>query len=708
MKTVLFLDKQEEELWASFLKYDFLLDEFKREGAFDLCEWNREGTCVHETVPDLPRAVSDGDQWQAVVVSDLRASDEELRTDPHHDNPFDFPECGNVGPGDPFEESDRPLVRLTQMLGGLPERSHVQWPEDRLDHEAAIALEVPGGPGTGAGPDAAFSLIERYRLGLPRPERIVCVTPRDVDEAFDAAMMQASCNARRAVREAATASAADPLAFSIDPDLLPTGVAPVKMDFWQRNGYPATARFVVYDRLKPAVRRGQDGSPELGVQTGSLEDVVAGRANDAFWFRFWMSVLALMTSSVSPSDLRAYTLFRMGAQIERAALEDVFAKRKGEWLAAIGAIDAHLEHAEARRRASEYVQNDLPDVTVSIPVTFDLVDQGKLLDDPEQVRLFKDDPESDLSVWKRQRKRISHEFQELLRAPRRALRNAAALFRSKGPVPAEELEDCVLNEHQKDCLEDELEAIEHTLACESGDSPFASDADRAPILKAEAHIRDEIAKRATRPAALAAIGVGVAAMLLGMLPFVFGLTGGAGFDLESLFVALGCCGALALVGVVTLVRMRSSLRKAYVAFNEAMRNVFVALSGEGKRLSQRVSSYGTFRKRWSVLERQWHLDDPSPETVYLETQRALLKLRICDLDRIAENCGLEVQAKPAFQADLQWRDIRQMIDDPAFYEMGSVRGARKEGNRRSGLGEAADMPYVFIERISLEPVRLER
>ena len=211
MRTLLFMDKEEAELWQSFLRYDFILDEFLETGVFAVCPWHQTGTSVAEALPELESLLGNEEEWRAIVLTDLRKGDLPVEEDAHYDNVFDFPENYGRRIDDKARESERPLVRLTQMLGGLPEKTSVAWPsrsDDGLEYLSGYGIDQQA-------PPECFDLAERYRLGLPRPQSIWCVSPREVDE--DLARL----------RDAHGSSPAE------------------ELDFWQRNDYPASARFLV-------------------------------------------------------------------------------------------------------------------------------------------------------------------------------------------------------------------------------------------------------------------------------------------------------------------------------------------------------------------------------------------------------------------------------------------------------------------------------
>lgn len=664
MKTILFIDKGEKDLWSFFLKYDFLLDEFRSSGAFAVCEWNRGGMSVAEAIPGLLGALGDESDWQAVIVSDLRLPMDELRKDLHFDNPFDFQDRYDVRPGEPFCESQHAIVRLSQMLGGLPEKTYIEWASDAGDERLITGHSLLYAEG---GDD--YAIIDRYRLGLPRPRRVVCVSPRDVDDAFYGARYR---------------------------EIEAMGNRP-SLDFWQRNDYPDNARFVVFDFPAPAL------SPDFTEDAFHWTDSEAsGRRSE--WFEFWMGVLYLMVVNYEPSELKAFMVNTIKVEVDERALTNMLAYRRAEWVSARRTIAERSDRDSARLVASEYKMAQIPATSVVIPLSFDQTNADRLYSDPSEVKLMKDDPTPDNVVWRRQKARISDEFRELLRAPRRALRNAAARFRAAGPVPEQELEYCVLNEYQKDKLEDEIREREFSLARDVGRAPFEFESHQDEFDAKSEEIEGEIAKRAVRSQALLILAMTLAAVVVGLFPYCCGLLVGADFSRSSVALTAVCAVVLALVWFATLLSMKKSVQDKYRAFNETMKKVLLELTTEAKRLELKISSYATFRKEWSVLDRQSHLDLPTREANRLGYKSALLKTRIRDIDEISRNCEVD---SAAYVGDIEfdWETLSRLLDDDSFY---NVRGSHKAtacGRMQDGL--ELSLPYSFITRVSLDALRLK-
>ena len=712
MKTVLFIDKTEGDLWPTFQKYDYLLDEYRSDGTFGVCPWNRDGMSVDAAIPDLRDVLGTEEKWQAVIVTDLRQDDDALRDDVHFDNPFDYPDRYDVRPGDGFVESEHSLVRLTHMLGGFPEKAFVEWGES--GHAGAILGGLELGYGVS---DVQYDLLERYRLGTPRPERVICVTPRDVDRAFVAARehefeyaaaeRERERSALVAERERALdAHERDSEAFERLEDMLRVYEREdnaAELGFWERNDYPSLARFIVVDRLAPSVETPEGVALAEAAKSAYRPDEREAPATRSFWFDFWMCVLSLMVSTVLPGDLRAYEVYRMKSTIDEHALSASFGKRRVQWTTACDKIDERLEKDRRRLKSSESDKARMPDTQVTIPVVFDSVRSESLYTDPSAVALTKDYPEKDFVVWAHQRQESLGEFRELLRAPRRALRLAADMFRGQKPLPYDDLEYCVLNATEKDLLDEDVRNTEAELVTGAGGRSFEYEATEDDFDEADKDVKGAIGKRATRPQSFAVLAIALVTLIVGFLPYILGITLERRMSLWAGLVTAVCCLIMVVVFVVTLVRMRNEVRGAYRGFNDVMRGIVENLHAQAGDLEHRMSAYATFRKKWSVLERQEHLDTPTRESDRLNRCKALLKTRICDIDEVANRSDMEADVS-GYSFDPTWRQMDALLQDESFY---NIRDAalRRDGSEGLGSGSFADVPYEFIVGLSLEPLK---
>lgn len=656
MRTLLFMDREEAELWQSFLRYDFILDEFLEAGAFAVCPWHRAGASVSEAVPDLESLLGNEEEWRAIILTDLRQGDLPVEEDAHYDNVFDFPENYGRRADDVVGESERPLVRLTQMLGGLPEKTSVAWPGrsgDGLEYLSGYGIDQQT-------PPECFDLAERYRLGLPRPQTIWCVSPREVDG--DLARLRDACGSSSAE----------------------------ELDFWQRNDYPPSARFMVCDR--PAARR-------------QSADEGAEPARRSEWFRFWLAVLVLAVSDIEAAYLRPYRLHSLEAFVDEEELDRVLARRYSVWAAAREAVGHQLLGESARLTTSEYVMVELPECDVTIPVMFDLVDEDRLYADASEVGLIRDRPSSDERRWDARRRAIVGEFRGLLRAPRRSLSNAQTLFQEVSALDETELEACVLNEYQREELADGLREQELALARSTGPQAFSFATYRGSFEEEGAKVSAALNRRPSGSQVAACLGVAAGCAVVGFAPYWAGFLDDAGVSAWAVGLTAAMCLVLGVVSLVVLFVQRWRARQAMRGFNAAMESVVTRLRSEASRLGRRVSSYATFRKRFSVLERQARRGEPSEFAAWLGYRDALLRTRMADLEALVTNCDVDPivfgEAKR-----MEWDRQAALLADASFFRVCPSDPVSRPLNEGLPTEGHLEVPFAFIGSLRLETLNV--
>ena len=720
MKTVLFIERGASPIGQSYLRYDFLLDEYAAVGAFEVCDWHPEGNSVATVVPDLPQIVLDDEPWRAIVVADLRDKGIAAKDDRHFDNPFDYPESYQRGIDAALEESPRPVVRLAQMLGGLPEKAVISWPdvegmkEGRVGGAATVAPmssdERPSALGVslrGIGidypmADDRFDLLDRYRLGVVRPESIVLITPREVDEDLAVEKMTEISQERKQAeryRQGLLAEANVRTLTSEERTVL-EGETPV--DFWQRNDYPASVRFIVCDQRAQALPATEEELKRLALETPTIETDQPQASRRDEWFRFWLCVLSLVTGKIDSVDIKPFVLHRMDVEIDEGDLDAVFSRRYAEWAAVRTCIASEQEGELARLRTSEYQMNDMPDCNAGISVIFDQVDESALEPDASQVALFKDKPEADVAVWSRQRSRIYEEFRTLLRAPRRGLYNAAARFREVKSVDPEALEYCILNQYQCDELSDQLREQEFELARGVGPQSFAFATHKASLDEGSARIVKEIKKRPTYKQAIITVVAAVVALVVGFIPYIFGMMGDAGANASSALVTLACCLILVGTALITLMRMRDDVRGAYRSLGERIHSMLKALHDEANRLGKRASSYAMFTKRYAIYERQLRRGQPTARACSLGEKDALLRTRMEDVRKLQP----DVEVEPERYGEVVrggWAAALDLLSHEAFFSVCDAVPYERTLNGNTPSQKMVDAPYSFISDIVLVP-----
>lgn len=681
MRTIAFIDPGEEELWDSFQRYGLLFDQVQGKGDFAVCPWDRSGTSVARAIPRLPQILEDlveadgNEGWQAIVVTDLRQSEGALSRDRHFDNPFDFPDSYDTGYGAPLRESPHAIVRLAQMLGGIPDRVHLEWSSspDASSKDDGLGRIIY------ANPEGDFEFLGRYRLGLPRPIRVLCVTPRDADEGFYELRER---EIRREVEEDGGATRPH------------SRIATTGPGFCERNGYPASARFIVCDRERLMRRPGEEDLAP-GEEAPDLDYL-----EDQAWLRLWLGVWALASQPVDAWDLQGDSLLRMRVDVDRRRLVSTVRDTYERWGRARNAVAHQIERESARLVASEREVHDLPDIDVSIQVPFDSRPPGELFASPRPLGLFKDLPKDDLATWRRERDHSGAAYRSLLKAPRRSTRLACANFRASRAIPDEDLEYCVINATEREELDERLEGLETRLARGVGERLFEGTRPRVGTERASKAIEDAIEVRPRSSQGLGALGISAAALFVGLtaLAAVGMLTSAV-----ALYVALAASGVVAAASLVSAFGMRGDVEAAYEDYNESVKGDFDALAKEARTLGARLSAYATFRRGWSVRQRQCHLERPTRRMDSLERMMARLERRMGELEVLAESSAISLPVPSDDPALVEpWSELSGYLRGDSYYDFvpegrGPMRRATGRRGRAAGLGFVASLAFERLK-----------
>lgn len=235
-----------------------------------VCRWIESGTSIDTALPELCELTADKEHWRAIIV---RVADEiemqGVRTDSN--NPYDFEIYRDMPVI--LEESAVPLIRLTHILGGVP-TPLVEFKEENQVQENS-AVHVVYKPIKDPVKEKAYEALERkYKFDGKPPTEILLIT-------FHKKGYQ-------------TESSKVEFAWTNYLEL-------DSSEFWKRNNYPSSCRFLKYDyeELGPVQR-------------------------NADLFNFWMSVMLLARNNISSSSLQGYRLYNIRTDFDKTKMARAF------------------------------------------------------------------------------------------------------------------------------------------------------------------------------------------------------------------------------------------------------------------------------------------------------------------------------------------------------------------------------------------------
>ena len=703
MKTVLFINKGADPAWPAFLQLEYLVDGWRRQGLFEVCSWRPEARTARAAVPALAQILGEESDWQAVIVCDLRSPDGTLPESQHFENPFDF--VGNAVEGldpwklgDPSEavnESPYPLVRLCQMLGGIPEKVREQKDASTgIDTVGALPFEYPQS-------DQYFDLVERYRTGLPRPRRIICVSPRTFDaDVYHARIRDLEAKQIQALREAGEWEY-DSRSGRIDED----GVMALReTGFWERNDYPSNARFVVFDWEAEPVAEERDEWQSVLTEADFSDARAQERAETFKWLRFWTATLTILTAELDSADIKPYRLHRINPVATPQGVRASIAERWSEWIGAREQIETQIALERRRLERAERGERNMPDLAANVAVRFDVPEMAVRVN-PREVGPLRDVPRSDQEVWEERQRSMRQVLRDLLRSPRRGLRRAVAQFRRVSRFGENDLEYCILTEDECVDLEEDTLADELTLARSTGRRAFRLQSHADKFDRQARMVTDSIEARPQTPERRSVfVGIIVAA-LLGLVACLPAMV-----DVEAATRATAVVSALSVVPPIVLtiafiISQQRRLREAYQAFGSWLTAVAVLLGEEAIRLGRRLSLYARVRKEWAVTRRQENLGKPTRRGAWLTERLAFVDKRMGEVSRAVGEPSVDLDALARMRQQ-PWDALSKRLDGQALFDACAPHACMRPYNEEMSIRRFVTVPFEFVESVELVPLRI--
>ena len=391
---------QNKDTTENFLEHYALFMDSLEKDEIGYCRWNEDGKTIETAVPELVDLTDGKEEWRAIIVlgfGDEKGFDSR--------NPFDF-----FGKKDKETiESDIPIIRLSQMLGGVP------GPEIRYKGE--VRQEEGKSPFYYFEPDYESEeyklhlkeqkdLQEKYNFNGKLPAEVWLISPRKAIKNDE-------------LRETRTAW------ITYDETN--------NSEFWKRNGYPSVCRFMIYDY------------EEEGVSQKIADE-----------FNFWTSVLLLSLNYIEPSSLQAYRLYSIRTEFNHAAMEQRFQTCANR---------AENVKGQLHKRIQKYIQSDLKDhahnrsaVRKDIeiePIELPSGLAGKGVS-PNLFKLYADSEMEEMGNWRTKSTQARAEIEELVRTAERRLNERAERMREENRVDRKEVR--LLDQYE---LEDSERSLSH-------------------------------------------------------------------------------------------------------------------------------------------------------------------------------------------------------------------------------------------------------
>ncbi len=592
---------QNQKTMESFYQFYPIFMEAVNDGKIGVCQWLEAGTTIDTTVPELYSLTNDKEEWRAVIV---RVEEDGAGTFPASPaNPYDFLENAAADPR--TKESPIPLVRLTQMLGGVP-APQMQFECDIISEEDKAPRMIYR-PVVNREDELVYKqLNEKYHFyGCP-PTEIILVSLRTKQDTRVESV-------RRVWHQAKEADSSE---------------------FWKRNGYPSTCRFLFYEvEEKGPVQRTAD------------------------LFKVWTGVMLLALNEIDPSTLQAYKLHRLEVDFDKQDMCDILQRCAGRVLSARHFISKSIQREIEQQINEETV---LPDYRLEAPVVLKLPPRSKLFVKPGAFKLTAHTSTSDMETWREMQQTAQAGVRSVSTCAERALDRTADRMRRYCKYTESEI--LPLDAYQTEDLTGELDQLYDSILELRSGLPCGESADMERMEELGKAVKEKILKRITTRQAIGSWAAAAGMFFLGLVPAVrFLQQRGWGSWQGILMAALAGMVVLAAAEVTALLIQKTELRSLVGRFNSFV-NGFVTRVSENtavfSRYMSEMTSYThgnsyltlmrrkTFLRNESQFYKQNHITALNTFLVDLKTWSVAFHLPV-NLEAVEIDEGLVVDAEVA-------------------------------------------------------------
>ena len=384
MYTVIIQSRSAKESYDEF--YPLLANTVYEKSDVRVCDWIEEGKTLETAVPELLSVVERKKQWRAIVVQ-LDLGDDKPEYQTTEGNPYDFLQYheqsfqDRICQGD-IAWSNIPLVRITQMLKGIPEPV-LMFSDDgdsgeTGEGEASQEINFDRPELTERKKSEVIKWNETFVSHFSPPAEILLVRTRRLITGVRGYEMESKWEAFRDI---------------IDSSL-----------FRQNNGYAEDCRFLVFDvDVRGELRRRSD------------------------MFRLWLCIQLLSENRINSNLLQADRLYRMDVELEEKKLSANLQKTADQLNYAQFGIANLPKDAPSPEDAEQPAEID---VEKSVDVDLGRIDSSAFQIDEETFRLTPENRAEDKLIWKNYTENARQRWLVLLRSVSRKLAKAANTLRT--------------------------------------------------------------------------------------------------------------------------------------------------------------------------------------------------------------------------------------------------------------------------------------
>lgn len=590
MFTVLIAEKEHIDAIQQDNKLFF--EPFLENKELAFCEWNPAGQSLQDSVPGLTDAVGRRKEWRAVIINNSTVESSKNR------NPFDVVNHSTLdgmtapsrqpGEKESIEDWEASWEEYYHMLTAEKEAIYksalenpfqklVTWlcfrPEDYVLNDVAEKLDVHDWAMEMIGrddlkPSVKLELLERdqYKRELRLKENLrrAFVAGDYLNIAYPA---EVHCISLRSAEN-----------NYFDPDAYWT----IHQDseyssFTDRNMYFDRMRFMVFDILSPTHRNFRTD-----------------------YIRFLATVLIFVSNPVPGSAMQSRRLYQLETETNDAPLCTLVTSYDKKLAATYDVIENEMDRirseipGELTDKAAEALFCTPRDVAVTLDES---CDAEKVLVEKD-YGLFFDKPENEFHKWNRNYRTSEKELVYITKQQMRSVRKSVKQMHTASEVT--DVNISRLTPLQIDDIRDYTDAAEDEMVA-SIPPDLTDTAQYTERMAQEADkVKKVINRRMTRKKVVTLSAICLALYLVCFLPFLLANGGTAQTVSTAIVLSVGMCGILAVIMLISLFFLRSSVRNAVRAYNNTAADLINEIQSSMKRFSKYLSATCNVRRGHAV------------------------------------------------------------------------------------------------------------
>ncbi len=635
---------QNQKTIDEFTDYHPLFLEAMKKGKVGVCKWIESGRTIDTALPDLSYMTDDKDEWRAVIVrlegDGTGGHPADLR------NPYDFQENKDKTRSTIVEESNIPLIRLCQMLGGVPEPD-VEFKAVLKDSENKneiphIIYEPVEDEESEKRNRVYEDLVNKYRFNGKPPKSIVIITVRK-----DYSEERISSESWKMHKESESS------------------------DFWKRNHYPSKCRFLVYDYKT------------LGNNHLEYDK-----------FCFWMSILLLSLNEIDPSTLQAYRLYDLSIDIDKISLEDNFE----DTLTLVRSVKEQIERELRREREkSKDVKPEIPEFEMTVDVPIEEIDDRGICVNPRRYGLFSSGILSETGRWTQDKDQSVRSFESAIQVAERTLDVKADQTRADckypgGPVVA-------LDKFQREDMEEKINEL-YDAIIEIQENLPSRLSDSEKVNQKSEKVKNYLRKRFSKASALISLGLTAFVIILG---FVFSFLDATkehapSYDTVMIPIAAGIVFSAVCAFIVVLIQ-KGKLNSLIREFNDVFSKAIAKLNGSTDNYSKYLSSVASHTRGCTYIVESEKID------YYQESGKARKMKHVKALSLFITK--IRIWAKAFNLNKLEEADTYEYVEadtetEPSENELYTFETDGEYPVNLNSSGKVIYSPFEFVKTIRIE------